>query len=117
MLKIIIAVGLCVGIAQFIMGVAIITEHYLEKKNRKKSIDKSLGVCQDRGSTLKKDCEKMSIAKNARCSKVMQDVNGGKYVKNNKFHNFGSVIEDSIFAQQAEADRRLAKIKLQRKTA
>ena len=59
----------------------------------------------------------MSIAKNARCSQVMQDVNGGKYVKNNRFHNFGSVATDCLLAQQAEADKRLAKIKLQRKTA
>ena len=59
----------------------------------------------------------MSISKNARCSQVMQDANKGKYVKNNRFHNFGSVVEDSIMAQQAEADRRLEQIKLQRKKA
>ena len=57
----------------------------------------------------------MSIAKNARCSQIMRDVEGGRFVKNSKFHNFGSVITDSIFAQQAEADRRLAKIQAQRK--
>ena len=57
----------------------------------------------------------MSIAKHARASQIMQDAHKGKYVKNHKFHNFGSVIEDSIFAQQAEADRRLKEIQAQRK--
>ena len=59
----------------------------------------------------------MSIGKNARCSQVMQDVNKGKYVKNNRFHNFGSVVTDCLMAQQAEADRRLAQIRLQRNKA
>lgn len=59
----------------------------------------------------------MSIAKNARCSQIMHDVNKGKYVKNNRFHGFGSVATDSLLTQQAEADKRLAKIILQRKTA
>ena len=52
----------------------------------------------------------MSVSKNARCSQVIQNVEKGKYVKQSKFADFGSVIEDSIFAQQREADRRLAKI-------
>ena len=56
----------------------------------------------------------MSIGKNARCSQVMQDVNKGKYVKNNRFHNFGSVVTDCLLAQQEEADRRLALIKLKK---
>ena len=59
----------------------------------------------------------MSIAKNARCSQVVQNMNKGKYVKNNSFHNFGSVVTDCLLAQQAEADKRLAKIRLQRKRA
>ena len=59
--------------------------------------------------------DNMSIAKNARCSQIIREVEGGKFVKNSKFHNFGSVIEDSIFAQQAQADRRLAEIQAQRK--
>ena len=59
--------------------------------------------------------DNMSIAKNARCSQIIRDVEGGKFVKNSKFHNFGSVVTDSIFAQQAEADRRLAEIQAQRK--
>tara|TARA_B100001939_G_scaffold323958_1_gene315559 strand:- start:111 stop:314 length:204 start_codon:yes stop_codon:yes gene_type:complete len=56
----------------------------------------------------------MSIAKNARASQVMADISNGKYTcvnKRGKFANFGSVITDSIFAQQAEADRRLAEIR------
>ena len=59
--------------------------------------------------------DNMSIAKNARCSQIIREVEGGKFVKNSKFHNFGSVVEDSIFAQQAEADRRLLEIQAQRK--
>ena len=59
--------------------------------------------------------DNMSIAKNARCSQIIRDVEGGRFVKNSKFHNFGSVVTDSIFAQQAEADRRLAEIQAQRK--
>lgn len=56
----------------------------------------------------------MSIAKNARASQVMTDIQNGKYTsvnKRGKFANFGSVVTDSIFAQQAEADRRLVEIK------
>ena len=59
----------------------------------------------------------MSIAKNARASQVMTDISNGKYTsvnKRGKFANFGSVIEDSIFAQQAEADRRLKQIQAER---
>ncbi len=53
----------------------------------------------------------MSIAKNARCSQIMRDVRNGKYVKNNKFHNYGSIPEDSIYyhtmlAQKAEANKK-----------
>ena len=56
----------------------------------------------------------MSIAKNARASQVMIDISNGKYTsvnKRGKFANFGSVVEDSLFAQQAEAERRLAEIR------
>ena len=57
----------------------------------------------------------MSLSKNARCSEIVRNVAGGKYVKNSRFHNFGSVVEDSIFAQQLQADRRLKEIQAQRK--
>tara|TARA_B100001175_G_C19112358_1_gene450382 strand:+ start:196 stop:399 length:204 start_codon:yes stop_codon:yes gene_type:complete len=53
----------------------------------------------------------MSIAKNARCSQIMRDVQNGKYVKNNKFNNYGSIPEDSIYyhtmlAQKAESNKK-----------
>ena len=57
----------------------------------------------------------MSIASKARASSIMSKASKGVYVKQSKFADFGSVVEDSIFAQQAEADRRLAKIQAQRK--
>ena len=63
----------------------------------------------------KKGNQNMSIAKNARCSQIIREVENGRFVKNSKFHNFGSVVTDSIFAQQAEADRRLLEIQAQRK--
>lgn len=56
----------------------------------------------------------MSIAKNARASQVMTDIQNGKWTsvnKRGKFANFGSVVTDSLFAQQAEAERRLAEIR------
>jgi hypothetical protein len=59
----------------------------------------------------------MSIAKNARASQVMTDIQNGKYTsvnKRGKFANFGSVITDSLFAQQVEAQERLAQIKAER---
>ena len=57
----------------------------------------------------------MSIASNARASAIAHNIESGKYVKNNKFHNYGSIPEDSIYAQQKAADLRLAQIKAQRK--
>jgi hypothetical protein len=53
----------------------------------------------------------MSIAKNARCSQIMRDVQNGKYVRNSKFNNYGSIPEDSIYyhtmlAQKAEANKK-----------
>jgi len=57
----------------------------------------------------------MSIASNARASSIMSKASKGVYVKQSKFANYGSVVEDSIFAQQAEADKRLAELQAQRK--
>ena len=57
----------------------------------------------------------MSIASNARASSIMSKASKGVYVKQSKFADFGSVVEDSIFAQQAQADKRLAEIQAQRK--
>tara|TARA_Y100000588_G_C13810678_1_gene734959 strand:+ start:447 stop:641 length:195 start_codon:yes stop_codon:yes gene_type:complete len=54
----------------------------------------------------------MSIAKNAMCSQIMRNVESGKYAKQSKFANYGSVPEDSPFystwlAEQAEARREI----------
>tara|TARA_Y100000004_G_C8694529_1_gene318997 strand:+ start:220 stop:411 length:192 start_codon:yes stop_codon:yes gene_type:complete len=56
----------------------------------------------------------MSLAKSARASQIARNVKNGYYVQMSKFANYGSVIEDSIIAQQKEADRRLAEIQAQR---
>ncbi len=57
----------------------------------------------------------MSIASNARASSIMSKSTKGHYVKQFKFANFGSVVEDSIQSQQAWSDARLAEIQSQRK--
>jgi len=44
----------------------------------------------------------------------MTNVKNGVYVRMQKFANYGSVVEDSIMAQQREADRRLREIQAQR---
>ena len=44
----------------------------------------------------------------------MHNIKNGVYVRMTKFANYGSVIEDSIIAQQREADRRLKEIQAQR---
>ena len=56
----------------------------------------------------------MNIAKCAQATSIMNNVKSGHYIRGAKFANFGSVIEDSLFAQQREADRRLKAIKMQR---
>ena len=56
----------------------------------------------------------MNIAKCAQATSIMNNVKNGHYIRGAKFANYGSVIEDSIIAQQREADRRLKAIKLQR---
>ena len=56
----------------------------------------------------------MNIAKCAQATSIMNNVKSGHYIKGAKFANFGSVVTDSIFAQQAEADRRLREIKAQK---
>lgn len=57
----------------------------------------------------------MSLAKHAQCSQIARNIEKGKYVKQFKFANYGSVVEDSIQAQQARADARLLEIQAQRK--
>ena len=56
----------------------------------------------------------MNIAKCAQATAIMNKVKNGHYIRGAKFAGFGSVIEDSLFAQQAEADRRLKDIQAQR---
>jgi len=58
----------------------------------------------------------MSTAKNAQCSQIARNVERGKYVKQYKFANFGSVAEDTIQGQQRLADERLRQIQAQRAT-
>ena len=56
----------------------------------------------------------MSRKTSARSSSIMTNVKNGVYVRMQKFANYGSVVEDSIYAQQREADRRLKEIQAQR---
>jgi len=56
----------------------------------------------------------MNIAKCAQATSIMNNVKNGHYIRGAKFANFGSVVEDSIIAQQMESDRKLKAIKLQR---
>ena len=58
----------------------------------------------------------MSTAKNAQCSQIARNVEKGKYVKQYKFADFGSVAEDTIQGQQRLADERLIQIQAQRRT-
>jgi len=54
----------------------------------------------------------MNLAKCAQATAIMNNVKNGHYIRGAKFANYGSVVEDSIFAQQREADRRLKAIQL-----
>ena len=56
----------------------------------------------------------MNIAKCAQATSIMNNVKSGHYIRGAKFANYGSVVTDSIFAQQHEADRRLKEIKAAR---
>ena len=56
----------------------------------------------------------MSRKTSARSSSIMTNVKNGVYVRMQKFANYGSVVEDSIYAQQREAERRLKEIQAQR---
>tara|TARA_R100000808_G_scaffold870_1_gene4090 strand:+ start:770 stop:979 length:210 start_codon:yes stop_codon:yes gene_type:complete len=52
----------------------------------------------------------MSIAKHARASSIMKNMNDGHYVRQSKFSNFGSIPEDSIYyhtmlAEKADKER------------
>ena len=56
----------------------------------------------------------MNIAKCAQATSIMNKVKNGHYIRGAKWMGFGSVIEDSLFAQQREADKRLALIRAKR---
>ena len=56
----------------------------------------------------------MNIAKCAQATSIMNNVKSGHYIRGAKFAKYGSVVTDSIFAQQREADRRLKEIKAAR---
>ena len=53
----------------------------------------------------------MNTAKCAQATSIMNNVKNGHYIRGAKWMGFGSVIEDSLFAQQREADRRLKEIR------
>tara|TARA_R110000765_G_scaffold410562_1_gene509271 strand:- start:400 stop:612 length:213 start_codon:yes stop_codon:yes gene_type:complete len=61
----------------------------------------------------------MSIASNAQASRLMSNVQKGTYVRGSKFHDFGSVPEDSVYyhtmlAEKADNERaeRIAQSKI-----
>ena len=56
----------------------------------------------------------MNIAKCAQATAIMNNVKNGHYIRGAKWMGFGSIVEDSLFAQQAEADRKLALLKAKR---
>ena len=56
----------------------------------------------------------MNIAKCAQATSIMNNVKSGHYIRGAKFANFGSVVEDSIIAQQRAADLRLKEIRAQK---
>lgn len=55
-----------------------------------------------------------NVAKCTRTSQLMTNIKNGVYVKMQRFANYGSVVEDSIVAQQRQADQRLLEIQAQR---
>ena len=56
----------------------------------------------------------MNIAKCAQATSIMNNVKSGSYIRGAKFANYGSVVTDSLFAQQREADRRLKELRAQK---
>lgn len=49
-------------------------------------------------------------AKCARMSEVARNIKNGVYLSMQRFANYGSVVEDSIVAQQKQAELKLEKI-------
>jgi hypothetical protein len=56
----------------------------------------------------------MNLAKCAQATSIMNNVKSGHYIRGAKFANFGSVVEDSIIAQQRAADLRLKELRAQK---
>ncbi|MDB4348438.1 hypothetical protein OAA62_00835 [bacterium] len=56
----------------------------------------------------------MNTAKCAQSTAIMNNVKNGHYIRGAKWMGFGSIIEDSLFAQQREADRKLREIQLRK---
>ena len=56
----------------------------------------------------------MNLAKCAQATAIMNNVKSGHYIRGAKFANFGSVVEDSIIAQQRAADLRLKELRAQK---
>ena len=50
----------------------------------------------------------------AHASAIANNVTNGTYVRNSRFADFGSVVEDSILASQREFEKRLEAIKAKR---
>ena len=55
-----------------------------------------------------------NTAKCTRTSQLMTNIKKGIYINMQRFAYYGSVVEDSIQAQQRQADRRLLEIQAQR---
>jgi len=56
----------------------------------------------------------MNIAKCAQATSIMNNVKSGHYIKGAKFANFGSVVTDTLFGQQREAQLKLQQIKMRK---
>jgi hypothetical protein len=56
----------------------------------------------------------MNLAKCAQATSIMNNVKSGHYIRGAKFANYGSVVEDSIIAQQRAADLRLKELRAQK---
>ena len=54
----------------------------------------------------------MNSAKCAQNTAIMNNVRNGHYIRGAKFANYGSVIEDSLIAQQEQAERRLRELQV-----
>jgi hypothetical protein len=76
----------------------------------KKVVDTPNISYYSRSILTKQTRRKMSNSKSARTSSIMSNVKNGVYIRMAKFAHYGSVVEDSIKAQQRQADRRLLEI-------